>query len=117
MKYNKVYLRQRMKYYKYTYKPCLFWSLCAIKAMNFLKLIQPYLKIKKKQADIAIKFQTHRSASKKRRRKNGTCLRVSSKEFNYREKCRKTISLLNTGIKINDRPVVVRNLTKHSLLK
>ena len=42
------------------WKPCWRWALASNKAMNFLELIHPYLRLKKPQADIAIKFQRAR---------------------------------------------------------
>jgi len=42
------------------WKPQWEWKLEAGKAMEFLKLVYPYLRLKKPQAEIAIKFQEMR---------------------------------------------------------
>lgn len=42
-------------------RPCHYWVISTQKAANFLKLILPYLKIKKEQATIAIEFQSRYS--------------------------------------------------------
>ena len=44
------------------------WSLAAIKAGDFLKIIYPYLKIKKPQAELAIKFQEQKTGRRFRER-------------------------------------------------
>jgi hypothetical protein len=39
------------------WKPCLRWEATGSDAIEFLKIIYPYLVIKKPQADILLKFQ------------------------------------------------------------
>ena len=46
------------------------WSIGSKNAQNFLEAIYPYLKLKKPQAEIAIKFQKHKA--KRGGRKRGT---------------------------------------------
>ena len=49
------------EYYKSpTRKPLWQWIVVSNKALDFLKLIHPYLRLKKPQAEIAIKFQEAR---------------------------------------------------------
>ncbi len=43
------------------YKQIYVWQISSAKALGFLKLILPYLKIKKPQAELAIKFQEKKS--------------------------------------------------------
>ena len=50
-------------------KPCYNWTLCRSNAAEFLKLILPYLRLKRPQAELAIKFQA--SISKSTRRLTG----------------------------------------------
>ena len=42
---------------KIGHQTCYSWTLCSIQAANFLKLLLPYLRLKKKQAELAIEFQ------------------------------------------------------------
>ena len=42
------------------HKPSWVWRLTANKALRFLNLVYPYLRLKKPQADLAIKFQSPR---------------------------------------------------------
>jgi len=44
-------------------KPCYQWEIRYGKAADFLKLILPYLRLKKPQAELAIKFQASMSES------------------------------------------------------
>jgi len=43
--------------------PITYWVVCHTKALNFLEIILPYLRLKKPQAEVAIKFQKKISAS------------------------------------------------------
>ena len=47
-------------------KPCYNWTLNRGKAADFLKLILPYLKLKRPQAELAIQFQASISKSTRR---------------------------------------------------
>lgn len=47
-------------------RDAFYWRLLSKKAAEFLDLIMPYLKIKKPQAEIGIKFQEHHSKHKGR---------------------------------------------------
>lgn len=62
------------------------WSIVANDALKFLDLIYPYLKLKRTQADIAIKFQ-------RERRGRGT--RTSDKELALQEAQRILITNMN----------------------
>ena len=51
--------------YHLIWKPCWHWSIHGSKAVEFLKLILPYLKLKRAQAEIAIRFQERKSKARK----------------------------------------------------
>lgn len=65
-------------------------KLSSNQALVFIELIQPYLKIKAKQAEIAIEFQT-RKLNKKNRFRPWT-----EEEFKFYDKCWKRMSMLNS---------------------
>ena len=52
-----IYLRHRRKE---NWKPQWSWIITCLRASDFLKLVYPFLRIKKPQAEIAIKFQEAR---------------------------------------------------------
>jgi intein/homing endonuclease len=66
------------------------WVITNIQAKDFLKKIYSYLKIKQKQAEIAINFQE----SKKDLRRKGIHIQM---EIIHREECRRKIMQLNHG--------------------
>jgi len=43
-----------------TWKPCHYWKVTSKSAVEFLKIILPYLQIKKPQAELAITFQARK---------------------------------------------------------
>lgn len=48
------------------WKPCYQWRVTALLAFDFLKLITPYLRLKKPQAEIALQFLEMRGAAHKK---------------------------------------------------
>lgn len=88
-------LRKRQRNHP-KWKDAYGWTISAIKALEFLKLIYPYLKIKKEQARIAIEFQT--SKMEKRSFKSSGVLRgntLDKKTLEYREKIYLKMKQLN----------------------
>lgn len=55
----------RLQRPKPSWKPTHEWVICSIKAVEFLKLILPYLQIKKPQAELAINFQLRKLQRKR----------------------------------------------------
>jgi intein/homing endonuclease len=64
------------------YQPCMQWTLSSQQGLAFLKMIIPYLRIKKEQAEIGIKFINGRKRSS---------VRLSNEEIKRREKVRKKL--------------------------
>jgi hypothetical protein len=58
-----------------------YWGLKGDKAMNFLKIILPYLKLKKKQAIVGIEFQKNKNQPNKF---GGRIRALNKKELAYR---------------------------------
>lgn len=75
------------------WKTCYFWTTSAKKAGEFLKLIYPYLRIKKEQARLAIEFQDN--WRDRRFDKKGRVLKTSQKVLEKRENYKTKIHLLN----------------------
>ena len=75
---------------------CWTWYMYTIKAKDFLKLIYPYLIIKKEQAKIAIEFREKRINIQFKDRES------QLQEVIRREKCRQKISKLNHRGDINE---------------
>ena len=69
-----------------TGKPLAYWSRKGQKAIDFLKKIEPFLKEKKPQALIAMKFKTN---------KNFINARLTDKDVNRRKELRDRIRTLN----------------------
>lgn len=62
------------------------WRITEVKAFNFLKEILPFLKYKKKQAEIALQFQQRRIFERKRNiPDNGRFASLSQNELDKRE--------------------------------
>ena len=70
------------------------WAVSYIKAKDFLKAVYPYLIIKKKQAELGIKFQEQSVRIRNNRK------RLTLKELTRREFYKKEISKLNQGVDI-----------------
>lgn len=71
------------------------WKLSANKALEFLKRIEPYLRIKKEQALTAIEFQENQSRFNQT--KKGKPIGMSEKDMKFREDCWLKIKALNRG--------------------
>jgi len=54
--------------YNRNWKPSWWWTISCRKAMLFLEMIFPYLRLKKPQAELAIKFQKAKSRERGRNR-------------------------------------------------
>lgn len=61
--------------YKSHWKECYSWRLSSNQAQDFLRLVYPYLRIKKSQADIAIEFQ------EVKRTKNGQFVSLTTQQL------------------------------------
>jgi len=74
------------------------WNVSAIKALKFLETIYPYLRIKKEQAKLAIKFQKEKMAKRKFISSGKLRGNTLSKEtLVYRDKIYQQMHFLNTG--------------------
>lgn len=71
------------------WRPLYRWIANSRQALKVLEKILPFLKVKKKQAELAIEFQKNIKR---------ISFRISSEELNRREKLREQITLLNRGI-------------------
>ena len=67
------------------------WCISSIQAKDFLKMIYPYLRIKKKQAELAIRFRENKKDMLNQKRD------FQIKEVNQRDWYRQEISKLNQG--------------------
>lgn len=86
--------RRNHPYWKISYE----WQITANKALVFLKMIYPYLRIKKVQATLAIKFQTEKMQKRtfvNSGTKKGHTLTPETLAF--REKIYEKMHFLNTG--------------------
>jgi len=67
------------------------WFSSSKTACEFLKILVPYLKIKKKQAKLAIAFQEKKSKAKMERKGQ----KLTEKEYKWRDKCYQEMQKLN----------------------
>ena len=67
-------------------------------AMDFLKQIKPYLKIKKDQAELALKFQENQSRFHKNKKGKPKNSGMSKEDLNFRIDCWKKMKELNHRI-------------------
>lgn len=86
------YLQTRNRNPK-TWRTNYAWKLTANSSMEFLKRVLPYLKIKQKQAQVAIKFQANQSRFHKEKKRKGVEMTEEGRKF--REKCWLEIKSLN----------------------
>jgi len=90
---------------KWYWKDNYGWKITSNKAIPFLKELLPYLKVKKKQAELAIEFQEQVMNVKNRKTipvkaGNGISHRLAPSEINKRDKYwRQMIKLNNRGLK------------------
>ena len=70
------------------------WSYCGTKTIDFLKIIKPYLKIKHKQAEVAIEFRKTLFDNHERGR-SGHFLAISKTIIKIKEKLHKQMKSLN----------------------
>jgi len=82
-------------------RPSYMWGISNSGAINFLKMVLPYLKLKTKQAQEAIKFEKTLFAFD-RHAKNGTFLPIPEGLLEQREKIKKQIMSLNRRGKPNE---------------
>jgi len=71
---------------KSTYKDCYIWVATSNVALNFLKIIEPYLLVKKKQAMLGIKFQEWRNELPRASRKRTPDIIKESEKYRYEMK-------------------------------
>ena len=79
---------------KWSRRTCWMWTTSSQQAGEILHILLPYLRIKKRQAKLAIKF------CKRMVCKAGRGVRLSEKELAARKKIKKEISALNAGKKL-----------------
>jgi hypothetical protein len=84
------YLQTRYRNPK-TWRTNYAWKVSANIALDFLKEVQKYMKIKSEQAKIAIKFQEKQSRFHKEKKTQG----LSSEEHAFREECWLELKRLN----------------------
>ena len=79
------------------WKPCFFWEASSNKALYFIKMIYPYLRIKKEQARLAIEFQEKWQDRRYLNNRNtkGQIKKTSSKIYKKRQWYKEKIGLLN----------------------
>lgn len=70
-------------------KPCYHYKLSGMEAMGFLENLLPYLKVKKRVAELSIEFQ------KTKNRKSWGSKRVPQDIWNIRERIKEEMSRLN----------------------
>jgi len=91
------YLQSRHRYKKPEqiengkWKPSYAWKLAANKANDFLKRIVKYLRIKKEQVELAIKFQDNLCQFHRTKKVN----KLSGADIEFREKCWLQMKMLN----------------------
>ena len=89
-----TYLYKRIRHKDHpTWKPCFFWETSSGNAMDFLKIIYPYLRIKKEQAQLAIEFQTNWRDRRFNARRQ--IMKTSPEVLEKRQWYRDEISMLN----------------------
>ncbi len=88
-------IQQRTRYPNHpNWKPCFFWSTTSDKAKDFLKMIYPYLRIKKEQARLGIDLQE--KWQKHQQHKNGRFQETPKEIIKKREWYKQQIHNLNT---------------------
>jgi hypothetical protein len=70
-------------------RTCYEWNITSVRAMNFLIMLLPYLKIKKPQAEIGIKFQKNKTS------RNLRWKRLANEDIANREATKILIQKLN----------------------
>ncbi len=84
------------------------WRITEVKAFNFLKEILPFLKYKKKQAELAIMFQQRRIFERKRNiPDNGRFASLSQDELDKREVIYQEMSALKKLFRKSKNPNIV----------
>jgi len=73
-------------------KDAYYWGCKSDKAVEFLKELLPYIKLKRKQIELVIKFQENKNSPN---RKGGKLRPLSKKEINYRESMRLKLQKIN----------------------
>ena len=73
-------------------KDAFYWGCKADKAINFLKELLPYIKLKRKQIELVIEFQTNKNSPNKT---GGKLRPLSKKEIDYRENMRNKLQKIN----------------------
>lgn len=74
------------------YKPIYHWSVLSIQAEGFIKIILPYLKVKRKEAELALEFRNHMNNYIRR---NGRI--IDDKEVKIREAYKLKLEELKRG--------------------
>lgn len=77
------------------WKPCYFWEASSNLAKDFLETILPYLRIKKRQAELAIEFQTQWQDRRYLRDKRGWIQKTPEAIYSKRVWYKEEISRLN----------------------
>lgn len=81
-----------------TAKTSYYWAVKGNKALQVLHRLLPFLKVKKKQAEIGIKFQESKPLTL-RTTSRGCFAQLSKEELSYREDARLQLKLLNTKVR------------------